>query len=119
MIKSDRSIEGTGRWQLCSGGEASAMSRPPASEGACAENDTLRESHRRLRVQSDDPTAPLSRPRVVGPIAPGSQLGARYFVERIIGEGGMSTVYQATSEQDPATRVAIKVPRPQFSRTSD
>lgn len=49
-----------------------------------------------------------------GPLAPGTQLGKRYRIESILGEGGMGAVYRAHDRELNRT-VALKVIRPELT----
>jgi tetratricopeptide (TPR) repeat protein len=81
---------------------------------ACDGNEALRAEVERLlpspSVESDFLTEPLRLPVSHAALAPGDALG-RFTLRRLIGEGGMGRVYEATQER-PHRTVAVKVLRP-------
>ncbi len=91
-------------------------------DGACAADSELRS--RVDRLLAGEPSAPtLTNPDVRAPleralegphaIAAGASIGS-YRVTRVIGAGGMGTVFEAVQEQ-PRRTVALKVIRPEVS----
>lgn len=50
-----------------------------------------------------------------GSIAPGTVIGERFVVQRLLGSGGMGDVYLAVHQTLPDKRYAIKVLKPEFS----
>ncbi|HEX8791350.1 MAG TPA: serine/threonine-protein kinase [Polyangiaceae bacterium] len=71
-----------------------------------------------VRQEQQQPTRKSERPsmRPGGPQSlVGTILGGRYFIERLIGEGGMGAVYQA-NHTHMHKRLAVKVLHPEMSR---
>ncbi|MEZ6232629.1 MAG: serine/threonine-protein kinase [Phycisphaerales bacterium] len=114
--------------------DVSRADRPDAIARECGQDASLRERVEALLAAHDrasdvivEPTvlfAP-SRPNVLGPIAggpggggtepaadlaPGAVVGA-YTIERVLGEGGFGTVYQARQDAPVRRTVALKVMR--------
>ncbi|MDJ0520693.1 MAG: serine/threonine-protein kinase [Planctomycetota bacterium] len=80
---------------------------------SCADDThLLAEAREILAACSSDgliePAPALAAP-ALGQLAPGSRVGA-YRIERVLGEGGMGTVFEAVQDQ-PKRRVALKVLR--------
>jgi Tol biopolymer transport system component len=118
------------RWQRIQGIYESVISHPPASRSkildeACSGDDELRrevESMLRAREEAGDFLSPdhlqlhireLSEPDV----APGRTFG-RYYIQSIIGAGGMGEVYLAR-DTELDRQVALKVLPAQFTRDQE
>ena len=103
-----------------------ALDRPPAArdaflENACGDDDTLLRRARSLLASAEGPDAAEVDRRLsaavgaaaldaTGPSIP-DRIGP-YRVLRVLGEGGMGTVYAAMQEEPVRREVAIKVIRP-------
>ena len=59
-----------------------------------------------------DPSSPQESEGDTGPLKPGQSFGARYFIIKTLGVGGMGAVYQAW-DAELGEAVAIKVIRPE------
>ena len=88
-------------------------------EQRCGEDRELRESLRRLLDALDsmgDFMEPAARDRAQALLdedEPHPERIGRYEIVRVVGRGGMGTVYEAEQDQ-PLRRVALKVIRPDF-----
>jgi tetratricopeptide (TPR) repeat protein/TolB-like protein len=60
------------------------------------------------------PRAPFSSGSVLGVLMPGSIFDTRYRIDRLLGSGGMGTVYQAW-DQELGVAVALKMIRPDIA----
>lgn len=78
--------------------------------------ERLRERVRELRGEIDfarRASAEIVIPRDAGTFDPGQRFGSRYEIVRLVGGGGMGTVYRAR-DLELSEDVAIKVLRPEF-----
>jgi eukaryotic-like serine/threonine-protein kinase len=68
---------------------------------------------------SSDAASPDSSPSAEGSVSVvGNVIGGRYYVRRLLGEGGMGRVYEA-EHIDIGRRVALKILHPAYSQTPD
>jgi serine/threonine protein kinase/predicted negative regulator of RcsB-dependent stress response len=71
------------------------------------------------RLTMPEETLPAdSNPSLAGSAVVGSVIGGRYYVRRLIGEGGMGRVFEA-EHIDIGRRVALKILHPAYSQTPD
>ncbi|MEZ6016348.1 MAG: serine/threonine-protein kinase [Planctomycetota bacterium] len=108
-------------WEVVKRVLADALERAPAERGAfldeaCQHDAALRAEVQSLLESDDRHSGFLARPATdlldVPILKAGAQVG-RYRLGRMLGEGGMGRVFEATQEQ-PHRTVALKVLRPGF-----
>ena len=101
--------------------ELQPSEREDYADRACGEDSELRQELRSLLAAADEDPGFLERPAAeVGPAALDKILGAKhsdriggYRILRVLGRGGMGTVYLAEQEE-PRRDVALKVLHPSF-----
>ena len=101
--------------------ERPAAERVPLIEAACGSDAALRREVESLLAAHDgagdflDP-APLARGGVELEVRPGATLNGRYTLDRVVGHGGMASVYLALDRKHDR-QVAVKVLLPELSAT--
>jgi eukaryotic-like serine/threonine-protein kinase len=79
-----------------------------------------RAREKKLTLEAEEPSAPVDSNGAAAGSVPvvGNVVGGRYYVRRLIGEGGMGRVYEA-EHIDIGKRVALKILHPAYSQTPD